>query len=63
MGVFKLTKRKFGLGLSLVLAAGTILGACGSKDEETKKTKVLMLVLELKKQQTSQSQWLQTSVE
>lgn len=35
MGVFKLTKRKFGLGLSLVLAAGTILGACGSKDEET----------------------------
>lgn len=37
MGVFKLTKRKFGLGLSLVLAAGTILGACGSKDEETKK--------------------------
>ncbi len=34
MGVFKLTKRKFGLGLSLVLAAGTILGACGSKDEE-----------------------------
>lgn len=36
MGVFKLTKRKFGLGLSLVLAAGTILGACGTKDEETK---------------------------
>ncbi|MER2262603.1 MAG: BMP family protein [Psychrobacillus sp.] len=32
-----MTKRKFGLGLSLVLAAGTILGACGSKDEETKK--------------------------
>ncbi|QUG41141.1 BMP family protein [Psychrobacillus sp. INOP01] len=30
-----MTKRKFGLGLSLVLAAGTILGACGSKDEET----------------------------
>ncbi|MBD7942639.1 MULTISPECIES: BMP family lipoprotein [Psychrobacillus] len=29
-----MTKRKFGLGLSLVLAAGTILGACGSKDEE-----------------------------
>lgn len=26
-------KRKFGLALSLVLAAGTILGACGSKDE------------------------------
>lgn len=39
MGVFKLTKRKFGLGLSLVLAAGTILGACGSKDEETTKPK------------------------
>ncbi|WP_277587409.1 BMP family lipoprotein [Psychrobacillus antarcticus] len=31
-----MTKRKFGLGLSLVLAAGTILGACGTKDEETK---------------------------
>ncbi|MFJ5770031.1 BMP family protein [Psychrobacillus sp. NPDC093180] len=31
-----MTKRKFGLGLSLVLAAGTILGACGAKDEETK---------------------------
>ncbi|MET0958831.1 MAG: BMP family protein [Psychrobacillus psychrotolerans] len=29
-----MTKRKFGLGLSLVLAAGTILGACGSKDDE-----------------------------
>ena len=35
MGVFKLTKRKFGLGLSLVLAAGTILGACGSDEETT----------------------------
>ncbi|MEK3978022.1 BMP family protein [Psychrobacillus sp. FSL K6-2836] len=34
-----MTKRKFGLGLSLVLAAGTILGACGSKDEETTKPK------------------------
>ncbi|QEY20120.1 BMP family ABC transporter substrate-binding protein [Psychrobacillus sp. AK 1817] len=31
-----MTKRKFGLGLSLVLAAGTILGACGSKDEGSK---------------------------
>jgi len=39
MGVFNLTKRKFGLGLSLVLAAGTILGACGSKDEGTTSTK------------------------
>ncbi|MFJ7824896.1 BMP family protein [Psychrobacillus sp. NPDC096623] len=29
-----MTKRKFGLGLSLVLAAGTILGACGSKDDD-----------------------------
>ena len=36
MEVFILTKRKFGLGLSFVLAAGTILGACGTKDEETK---------------------------
>ncbi|MFF2753971.1 BMP family protein [Psychrobacillus sp. NPDC058041] len=34
-----MTKRKFGLGLSLVLAAGTILGACGSKDEGTTSTK------------------------
>lgn len=38
MGVFKLTKRKFGLGLSLVLAAGTILGACGSKDDDASKS-------------------------
>jgi len=37
MGVFKLTKRKYGLGLSLVLAAGTILGACGTSDEDAKK--------------------------
>ena len=35
MEVFNLSKRKFGLGLSLVLAASTILGACGSNDEET----------------------------
>ena len=38
MEVFNLTKRKFGLGLSLVLAAGTILGACGANDEEASKT-------------------------
>ena len=38
MEVFKLTKRKFGLALSLVLAAGTILGACGASDEEATKT-------------------------
>ncbi len=37
MGVFKLTKRKYGLGLSLVLAAGTILGACGTSDDDKKK--------------------------
>lgn len=30
-------KRKFGLALSLVLAAGTILGACGNKEEDDKK--------------------------
>lgn len=30
-------KRKFGLVLSSVLAAGAILGACGTKDEEPKK--------------------------
>ncbi|MFB6466702.1 BMP family protein [Cytobacillus sp. Hz8] len=29
-------KRKFGLALSLVLAAGTILGACGNGDEKDK---------------------------
>ncbi|WP_110929474.1 BMP family lipoprotein [Bacillus massiliglaciei] len=28
-------KKKFGLALSLVLAAGTILGACGNKEEES----------------------------
>lgn len=39
MGVFNLTKRKFGLGLSLVLAAGTILGACGAKEEEASPSK------------------------
>ncbi|MEI4768519.1 BMP family protein [Psychrobacillus sp. FJAT-51614] len=33
-----MTKRKFGLGMSLVLAAGTILGACGAKDEATPST-------------------------
>ncbi|SER52330.1 BMP family protein [Psychrobacillus sp. OK032] len=33
-----MTKRKFGLGLSLVLAAGTILGACGTKDDEKTST-------------------------
>ncbi|GGA15749.1 BMP family lipoprotein [Psychrobacillus lasiicapitis] len=33
-----MTKRKFGLGLSLVLAAGTILGACGTKDDEKAST-------------------------
>ena len=38
MEVFILTKRKFGLGLSLVLAAGTILGACGTNDEEKTST-------------------------
>lgn len=32
-----MTKRKFGLVLSSVLAAGAILGACGAKDEEPKK--------------------------
>ncbi|CAM3706130.1 BMP family lipoprotein [Mesobacillus zeae] len=30
-------KRKFGLALSLVLAAGTILGACGSDEGDSKK--------------------------
>jgi len=29
-----LKKRKFGLALSLVLAAGTVLSACGSKDDD-----------------------------
>ncbi|TQR12918.1 BMP family lipoprotein [Psychrobacillus soli] len=33
-----MTKRKFGLGLSLVLAAGTILGACGTKNDEKAST-------------------------
>ena len=31
-----MTKRKFGLALSMVLAASTILGACGSDKEESK---------------------------
>ena len=35
MGGLKLTKRKFGLALSMVLAASTILGACGADKEET----------------------------
>jgi len=34
LGGLKLTKRKFGLALSMVLAASTILGACGSDKEE-----------------------------
>lgn len=29
-------KRKLGLALSVVLAAGTLLGACGNKEEDTK---------------------------
>lgn len=36
LGGLKLTKRKFGLALSMVLAASTILGACGADKEETK---------------------------
>ncbi|MBD7907073.1 BMP family lipoprotein [Sporosarcina gallistercoris] len=31
-----MSKRRFGLALSLVLAAGTVLGACGSDKEESK---------------------------
>jgi len=37
-GVPKLSKRKFGLALSMLLAAGTILGACGT-DKEKEGTK------------------------
>src|SRR5690606_34322290 len=33
LGVITLTKRKFGLGLSLMLAAGTMLAACGSEED------------------------------
>jgi basic membrane protein A and related proteins len=33
-----LKKRKFGLAMSLVLAAGTILGACGNNDEKDNAT-------------------------
>ena len=29
-----MSKRKFGLAMSLVLAAGTLLGACGTDKEE-----------------------------
>lgn len=36
LGGLKLTKRKFGLALSMVLAASTILAACGSDKEEGK---------------------------
>jgi basic membrane protein A len=35
LGGLKLTKRKFGLALSMVLAASTILGACGTDKEKT----------------------------
>ncbi len=34
MGGLKLTKRKFGLALSMVLAASTILGACGTDKDK-----------------------------
>lgn len=33
-GGFKMKKRKYGLALSLVLAAGALLGACGAADKE-----------------------------
>ena len=36
MGGLNLTKRKFGLALSMVLAASTLLAACGTDKEETK---------------------------
>jgi basic membrane protein A len=39
LGVLKLTKRKLGLALSMVLAASTILGACGSDKEKATDTK------------------------
>lgn len=35
MGVFNVSKRKYGLGLSVMLAAGTLLAACGSDEETT----------------------------
>ena len=38
-GGLKMTKRKFGLALSMVLAASTILGACGGEKEEGSDTK------------------------
>ncbi len=34
-GVNKMTKRKYGMALSLMLAAGTLLSACGSSDSES----------------------------
>lgn len=34
-GSIALKKRKFGLAMSLILAAGTILGACGGGDKDT----------------------------
>ncbi len=39
LGGLKLTKRKFGLALSMVLAASTILGACGTAKDESTETK------------------------
>jgi len=38
-----LKKRKFGLALSLVLAAGTVLGACGKNDDKEDAFKVAMV--------------------
>ena len=40
-GVPKLSKRKFGLALSMVLAAGTILGACGTDKGKKKRVRNL----------------------
>lgn len=38
-GGYILNKRKIGLAMSLVIAAGTILGACGNSEKATAQAK------------------------
>ena len=50
-------KRKFGLVLSSVLAAGAILGACGRRTKNLKKKMTTLQKAKRQQKKHSQSQW------